>query len=68
MTYPAEAERRFPAGSYVCPVTQREVFLEQKVPRPWVRWPVRVLCKACGQEHVIEYGDVRQMEPVFGHE
>ena len=68
MTYPVEEERQFPTGCYVCPATGSEVLLEQNVPRPWVQWPVRVLCKTCGQEHVIEYNDVRQVEPVFGHE
>ena len=68
MTHPKEEERHFRTGCYMCPITRSDVLLEMSVPRPWVNWPVRVLCKACGQEHVIEYSDVRQLEPVFGHE
>ncbi len=68
MRYPAAEDRQFAVGFYECPVTGCEVSLEQPVPRPWVKWPVHVLCKACGQEHIVEYDDVRQLEPAFGHE
>lgn len=68
MRYPTEEPRHYGAGFYVCPVTKSSLLLESDVPRPWVEWPVRVQCKACGSEHLIDYDDVRQQEPVFGHE
>ncbi len=67
--YPKEdEERHFEAGCYTCPVTHEEMHLETDVPRAWVHWPVRVVCKACGQEHLLQYEDVDQCCPVFGYE
>jgi len=64
-----EEERHFVAGCYTCPQTKTEVQLEADVPRPWVEWPMRVQCKSCGKEHVLEYDDVRQCGgPTFGRE
>ena len=68
MRYPSEEPRHYETGVYSCPVTREEVHVESNVPRPWVAWPIRIICKACGTEHVLEYDDVRQGEPVFGHE
>jgi hypothetical protein len=68
MGYPKPGPRHFEAGWYICPVRHLEVPLEAAVPRVWVHWPVRVGCVACGEEHVLQYDDVRQKEPAFGHE
>ncbi len=68
MQYSQEEPRHFKAGFYLCSVTMTEVLLEADVPRPWIQWPMRVRCKACGAEHVLEYEEVRQEEPVFGRE
>ena len=65
---PAKEERHFATGCFICPLTKTEVELEADVPRAWVNWPVRVKCKACGQEHLLEYQDVRSSSPVFGYE
>ncbi len=63
-----EKSRHYVAGSYTCPATQAEVELEVEVPRPWIEWPIRVKCQACGMEHLLQYEAVRQKEPAFGHE
>ena len=63
-----EPGRHFAAGSYVCPQTLAEVELEADVPRAWVEWPIRVQCKACGMQHLLEYDDVHQKDPLFGRE
>ncbi|MBI3669534.1 MAG: hypothetical protein HY237_07135 [Acidobacteria bacterium] len=68
MQHPEGEPRHYKAGFYLCPVTMKEVLLEADVPRPWIHWPMRVACKACGSEHVLGYEQVRQEEPVFGHE
>lgn len=68
MAYPKEEPRHYGVGSFTCPVTQKDVELEADVPRAWVPWPMRVMCRSCGKEHVLQYDDVRQKEPVFGHE
>lgn len=68
MQQPKEPARHYPAGSYTCPVLKVAVELEADVPRPWVEWPVRVHCKECGGDHLLQYDDVQQHEPVFGHE
>jgi RNase P subunit RPR2 len=68
MRYPKEEERHYPAGCYVCPVKNLTVELEADVPRPWIEWPMTVRCKACGEEHRLEYDDVLAHEPAFGHE
>jgi hypothetical protein len=65
---PAERERHFEAGYYICPVTQAEVPLESEVPRAWLDWPVNVVCKECGRIHLLGYEDVHQVSPVFGYE
>lgn len=63
-----EDPRHFAAGFYICPVTQAEVPLEAEVPRAWVDWPVRVKCRECGQEHLLNYDDVHHTSPIFGYE
>lgn len=68
MRYPKEDPRHFGVGTYTCPVKNVEVELQADVPRPWVEWPYRVRCSACGEEHELGYEDVRQREPAFGHE
>lgn len=67
--YPTKEEpRRFPTGCYICPVKKTEVELDADVPRAWVQWPVQVVCKACGQPHLLEYEQVHQCSPIFGRE
>ena len=61
-------ERHFTTGRYICPQKKVEVDLEAEVPRAWVEWPIRVPCQACGKEHLLQYEDVRQLEPIFGRE
>ncbi len=68
MAYAKEAPRHYGTGAYICPVTRAQVQVEADAPRPWVQWPMRVRCKSCGKEHLLQYEDVRQQEPVFGHE
>jgi hypothetical protein len=69
MHYPIHEEpRHFAAGTYTCPVTHVEVELEADVPRPWVHWPIRIACSSCGETHLLNYEDVLQHEPAFGHE
>ena len=62
-----DAAKSFRVGCYLCPQTKAEVDLETDVPRAYVRWPVKVQCKSCGQEHSLEYDDVHQCS-VFGRE
>jgi hypothetical protein len=68
MRYPKEEARHYAAGYYVCPANNQTVELEADVPRPWIEWPVTVRCKACGEEHRLEYDDVLAHEPAFGYE
>ena len=68
MTQDKGEERHFPTGCYICPKLKKEAQLEAEVPRAWVHWPIRVQCSACGEEHLLEYDDVIQKEPVFGRE
>ena len=68
MTIGQKEERTFVGGYYICPMTQTEQALQTDVPRPYVSWPVRVNCKACGSEHLLGYEDVRAADPAFGHE
>ena len=62
-----DTAKTFRVGCYLCPLTTTEVGLDADVPRAYVRWPVKVRCKACGQEHLLNYDDVPQ-QPVFGRE
>jgi hypothetical protein len=55
-------------GHYVCPREHKEVGLIASTPRQWVRWPMTITCSLCGEEHVLQYDDVRQDYPAFGHE
>ncbi len=64
----SEAPRQFTSGVFLCPTLRTEVTLETEVPRPWVHWPMTVTCKACNLTHVLNYEDVRQLEPAFGRE
>ncbi len=68
MTQDKAEERHFTTGCYTCPKSKKEAELEAEVPRAWVHWPIRVQCRACGEEHLLEYDDVHQCCPVFGYE
>lgn len=68
MHYPKEAPRHYAVGIYTCPTKNIDVELEADVPRPWVHWPMRVICQACGEEHEVRYEDVLEPQPAFGHE
>ena len=55
-------------GTYLCPDKGAEVSLEVHGHMATLHWPVVVKpCPACGQEHVLQYEDVRH-PPALGYE
>ena len=65
---PPNLQTRFEIGTYDCPSTKSPVILELSTPFASLEWPVTVECCAdCGQEHVVQYQDVRHT-PALGYE
>lgn len=61
-------QTRFEIGSYDCPRTKEQVVLELSTPLASLGWPLTVEhCPDCGQEHVLQYQDVRHA-PALGYE
>ena len=64
----ANLQTRFEIGTYECPSTKSQVILELSTPLASLEWPVTVeRCPDCGQEHVVQYQDVRHA-PALGYE
>lgn len=58
----------FEIGTYICPISKKRVALEAHHPISEIAWPMVIeKCRACGQNHLLEYRDLRH-PPVFGYE